>query len=105
MSDEPRAGSGAFGDFEQVAETTQAYEAELIALRLNAAGIQAELVDQTFHQEPLPSVRAFSVVRVLVPLGEAERARALLAEHAGLPEDGELAADGPGEGGDSGAAG
>lgn len=87
MSDEPQAGR--FGDFEQIAETPQLYEAELIALRLQAEGIRAEIVDQTFRQEPLPSVRAFSVVRVLVPLGDAQRARALLLEHAGLPEDGE----------------
>lgn len=105
MSAEPRAGSGTFGDFEQVAETPQAYEAELMALRLGGAGIRAELVDQTFHQEPLPSVRAFSVVRVLVPLADAARARALLGQHADLPEDGESAAGEPDDDGSTGATG
>lgn len=103
MSDEPQARSGAFGDFEQVAETTQAYEAELIVLRLQAEGILAQVVDQTFRQEPLPSVRAFSVVRVLVPVADAERARALIGGDVALPEDGESeATGGDGEPGASG---
>jgi hypothetical protein len=89
LSGAPQPDPGRFGEFEQVAEVTQVYEAELIVLRLQAEGLRAELVDQTFHQEPMPNVRAFSVVRVLVPLADAERARALLSAHAGLPEDGE----------------
>ena len=71
----------------QVAETGQPYEGELIALRLRAAGIEAKVVDQTFHQEPLPSVRSFAVVRVLVPDGEEERAREALARPADLPAE------------------
>lgn len=92
---EPATEHGRFGDFEQVAETPQIYEAEFIALRLRGEGLQAELVDQVFHQEPLPSVRALSVVRVLVPVEQAERARAVLAQGATepLPEDAELAAE------------
>jgi hypothetical protein len=71
----------------QVAETGQAYEAELIALRLRANGIDAHVVDQTFHAEPLPSVRSFAVVRVMVPAAQADEARRILATAASLPED------------------
>jgi hypothetical protein len=71
----------------QVAEAGQAYEAELIALRLRANGIDAHVVDQTFHAEPLPSVRSFAVVRVMVPAGQAAEARRILAEARPLPED------------------
>ncbi len=73
----------------QVAETGQPYEGELIALRLRAAGIDAKVVDQTFRQEPLPSVRSFAVVRVLVPEGEETHARELLARPVDLPPDAE----------------
>ena len=76
-------------DHVQVAETAQVYEAELIALRLRANGIDAHVVDQTFHQEPLPNVRSFSVVRVMVPADRAEEARRLLAHPAPLPDDAE----------------
>jgi hypothetical protein len=44
-------------------------------------------VDQTFHQEPLPNVRSFAVVRVMVPASRAEEARRILAETRPLPED------------------
>jgi len=73
----------------QVAETAQSYEAELIALRLREAGMDARVVDQTFRQEPLPSVRSFAVVRVLVPADKEEQAREVLAHPAELPEDAE----------------
>jgi len=73
----------------QVAETAQSYEAELIALRLREAGMDARVVDQTFRQEPLPSVRSFAVVRVLVPEDKEEQARAVLSERVDLPEDAE----------------
>ena len=42
--------------------------------RLRASGIEAEIVDQTFHQEPMPNVRAFAVVRVLVRMEQVEDA-------------------------------
>lgn len=74
-------------DHVQVAEAGQVYEAELMALRLRAHGIDAHVVDQTFHQEPLPNVRSFSVVRVMVPAENAEEARRILAEGRPLPED------------------
>lgn len=93
-----KAAAVRFGEFEQVAETAQFYEAELMALRLQAEGIQAEVVDQTFRQEPLPSVRAFAVVRVLVPLEHAARARELLSGHAELPTDGEAGGSEPDDG-------
>lgn len=74
-------------DHVQVAETGQAYEAELIALRLRSSGIDAHVVDQTFHAEPLPSVRSFAVVRIMVPASQADAARHVLATSAALPED------------------
>ena len=83
------SGQGSYGGWDQVAETAQLLEAELMALRLREAGIEAEVVDQTFHQEPLPNVRSFAVVRVLVPTGRAEEARRVLAEGTALPDDAE----------------
>lgn len=81
--------AGSPGGWEQVGEASQAYEAELMALRLREAGIEAQIVDQSFRQEPMPSVRSFALVRVLVPEERATEARALLAEPRGLPEDAE----------------
>lgn len=75
----------------QVVETRQAYEAELIALKLREAGIDAQVLDQSFKQEPLPNVRAFSVVRVMVPAAQEQAARQVLAEAESLPEDAEQA--------------
>ena len=80
---------GSHGGWDQVAETPQVYEAELIALRLREAGIEAEVVDQTFNQEPLPNVRSFAVVRVLVPKEQMAEARRLLDHPEPLPEDAE----------------
>lgn len=79
-----------FGDWDTAAEVSQVFEAELMALRLREAGIEARVIDQSYRQEPMPSVRALSLVRVLVPTGRAEEARRLLTERADLPEDGEL---------------
>lgn len=78
-------------DLVQVVETRQAYEAELIALKLREAGIDAQVLDQSFKQEPLPNVRAFSVVRVMVPAAQEQAARQVLAEAESLPEDAEQA--------------
>lgn len=75
----------------QVAEAAQRLEADLVSLRLREAGIDARVVDQTFHQEPLPSVRSFAVVRVLVPEDKEEPARRVLSQPAELPEDAEMA--------------
>ena len=82
-------GHGSHGGWDQVAETAQIFEAELMALRLREAGIEAEVVDQTFNQEPLPNVRSFSVVRVLVPKESAAEARRIIDHPEPLPEDGE----------------
>jgi hypothetical protein len=90
MADEPlESTGGSHGGWDQVAETAQIFEAELMALRLRESGIEAEVVDQTFHQEPLPNVRSFSVVRVLVPREKVDEARSILAHPEPLPEDGE----------------
>ena len=76
----------------------QAYEAEFIALRLRDAGIPTQVLDQSYRQEPLPSVRAFALVSVLVPAERAEEAKRVLAEGLALPEGAEDAdpADGLG---------
>jgi putative signal transducing protein len=76
-------------DLVQIIETRQLYEAELIALKLREAGVEARVLDQSFRQEPLPNVRSFSVVRVMVPAAQEEAARTALAETSRLPEDGE----------------
>ena len=88
-TDQPEGTTGSHGGWDQVAETSQIFEAELMALRLRESGIEAEIVDQTFHQEPLPNVRSFSVVRVLVPKDRVEEARRILDRSDPLPEDGE----------------
>ena len=89
MADAPEERGGTHGGWDQIAETSQIFEAELIALRLRDAGIEAQVVDQTFHQEPLPNVRNFSVVRVLVKKDDMARARQALADGQPLPLDGE----------------
>jgi hypothetical protein len=68
------------GDWDTVLETRQVYEAELAAGRLREAGIDARVIDQSYRQEPIPSVRAFAVVRVLAPVESAAEARRILAE-------------------------
>ena len=77
---------GSYDGWEQVAETPQVFEAELMALRLRESGIEAEVIDQSFKQEPLPNVRSFAVVRVLVPGDKAELAREVLKRSVDLPE-------------------
>lgn len=77
-------------DWVQVAEVNQVWQGELIAGRLRASGIEAEIVDQTFHQEPMPSVRAFAVVRVLVRMEQLKEAKRVLHEALELPDDAEV---------------
>ncbi len=74
------------GDFDTVLETRQVYEAEIAAGRLRQAGLDAQVVDQSYRQEPVPSVRSFAVVRVLVPVAQAAEARQILAERPEMPE-------------------
>jgi hypothetical protein len=81
------AETGSHGDWDVVLETSQLYEAELAALRLREAGLDPRVIDQSYRQEPVPMVRAFSVVRVLVKAEQAEAARRLLREPHDLPED------------------
>ena len=84
--DSPRV---SHGDWDTVLEARQIYEAELAAGRLREHGIEARVIDQSYRQEPLPSVRSFANVRVLVPVERATEARALLAERAEPPEGSE----------------
>jgi hypothetical protein len=77
------------GDWDCALETSQVYEAELAAGRLREAGIDCRIIDQSYRQEPIPSVRSFAVVRVLVPAELAAEARLVLADPSGLPEGAE----------------
>ncbi|HXB57577.1 MAG TPA: hypothetical protein VN461_22635 [Vicinamibacteria bacterium] len=86
---------GSHGGWDTVAESGQLYEAELMALRLREAGLEARVLDQSYRQEPLPSVRSFALVRVLVPVEDAAAARRVLAEGVGLPEDAEELPEAP----------
>jgi hypothetical protein len=83
MADE----SGEAQDYTTVRETREPLEAELIALKLREAGIDARVLDQSFRQEPLPSVRSFANVRVLVPSARLAEAERVLNEATELPED------------------
>jgi hypothetical protein len=78
------------GEWDAVLETNQLYEAELAALRLREAGLDARVIDQSYRQEPVPSVRALSLVRVLVPAERAGEARRVLAERVELPAETEI---------------
>ncbi len=80
------ASRSSHGDWDTVLETRQVYEAELAAGRLREAGLDARVIDQSYRQEPVPSVRSFALVRVLVPAAQAAEARKVLAEGPGLPE-------------------
>jgi hypothetical protein len=77
---------GSHGDWDVVLETSQVYEAELAALRLREAGLEARVIDQSYRQEPLPIVRSFAVVRVLVPTADSDEARRILASGPELQE-------------------
>ena len=81
-----RRGRSSHGDWDAVLETRQVYEAELAAGRLREAGLDARVIDQSYRQEPVPSVRSFSLVRVLVPAEQTAEARSVLAEGGG-PSD------------------
>ena len=74
-------------DWVEVAEVGQLWEAELIVGRLKVEGIESQIVDQTFHQEPIPKVRSFAVVHILVPAEQETRSREILAEHADVTDD------------------
>ena len=76
-------------DWDTVLETGQIYEAEMAALRLREAGLEARIIDQSYRQEPAPFVPGLARVRVLVPAERAAEARALLADRVDLPDDAE----------------
>ena len=76
-----------------MAELSHLWQAELITGRLRESGIDAQILDQTFHQEPVPQVRAFAVVRVFVPSAREEEAKRLVNEGFELSDDVELSAD------------
>jgi Putative prokaryotic signal transducing protein len=80
-------GQPSHGDWDVVLEANQLFEAELAALRLRDAGIEARVIDQSYRQEPVPLVRSFALVRVLVKAEQADEARRLLQERRELPED------------------
>ena len=80
-------------DWVQVAEVGQLWQGELIIGRLRESGIDAQILDQTFHQEPVPNVRSLAVVRVFVPKAQEGQARDLLSRGFNLREDAELVAD------------
>jgi hypothetical protein len=80
---------GHFDDWEEVASVGQAYEAELIAARLEEAGIEAQVLDQSFEQIPVNNVTDFDLIRVLVPTAEAGKARQILSVPPSIPADAE----------------
>jgi len=89
MSDEEHHGGDDLpeGDWEAVAEVGQRYTADLMAGSLQAAGIDARVVDKSFRQEPLPSVRSFAIVKVYVPAERAEDAKRRLEEAGASTDD------------------
>jgi len=90
--------SQSFGDWIQVAEVSELWQAEVMAGRLRQSGIAVQLLDQTFHQEPLPNVRAFAAVRVFVPKDQQGHAERVIAGGFELPDDVELIEDDGGGG-------
>lgn len=89
MSDEPRPDAGLpGGDWEVVAEVGRRYKADFMAGALQAAGIDARVIDKSFRQEPLPTVRSFAIVRVYVPADRLDESKRLLDDAASSPEDG-----------------
>jgi Putative prokaryotic signal transducing protein len=78
--------AGSYDDWEKVAEVRERYQADLIALRLQEAGLEAQVLDQSFEQIPLPMVPNFEVVRVLVPVAQLEEARRVLSQESIVPD-------------------
>ena len=89
MSEDQEEGQDleADGDWEVAAEVARRYEAEFMAGRLRSGGIDARVVDKSFRQEPLPSVRSFAIVRVYVPANRLDEARSILADPGPPPDD------------------
>jgi hypothetical protein len=85
---EPQAetGAGSHGGWDAVFESATAFEAELVAMRLRDAGLDAQVVDRTFTEAPMPDVSNINTVQVLVPTERAEEARAVVAQPVELEE-------------------
>jgi hypothetical protein len=79
--------------WELVAEVANRYEAELMAGRLRAAGIEARVVDKSFRQEPVPTARFLAIVRVYVTADRLDEARQLVEE--AVPPSGDAGAEEP----------
>jgi hypothetical protein len=84
MSAEEDASASPEG-WNKVAEVAHRYEADLMAGRLRESGIDALVIDKSFHQEPIPNARFLAIVRVYVPADRAEDARRIL-ENPGVSE-------------------
>jgi hypothetical protein len=84
---------GRFGDWETVADVPELYQADLIALRLEEAGIETQVLDQSAEQFTIPGVRSFARVRVLVPVDKVEQAKEALSREATVLEDAEYDPD------------
>ena len=84
------AGGGRFDDWEEIRVVRQPFEAEMITARLEDAGIEAAVVDQSFELVPLTNVSDYDLIRIVVPTSRAEDARRVLSEIAPLPEDAEV---------------
>jgi len=96
MNDDMRDDAGgSFDDWQSVAAVGQMYEAELIALQLQEAGIEAQIIDQSFEQVPLSNVSNFEKVRVVVPTARVEEAQRILSQQVALPEDADVPAGEP----------
>jgi hypothetical protein len=94
LDEEPPApeetGAGTHGGWDTVFESATTFEAELVSLRLRDAGFEAQVVDRTFTEAPMPKVSNINTVEVLVPTADVERARELLAQPVELAEDEEV---------------
>jgi hypothetical protein len=86
---------GRFGDWEQVAEVGTAWEAELIRGRILSAGLEAEIVDQSFELLPIANNSDFERMLVVVPAAQVEEARRVLSEAPPLPEDADVSGSAP----------
>jgi hypothetical protein len=88
-------GEGTHGGWDTVFETATAFEAELVAMRLRDAGFEAQVVDRTFTEAPMPKVSNINTVEVLVPTADAERAREVVAQPVELAEGEEVPGEEP----------
>jgi putative signal transducing protein len=86
---------GKFDDWEEIVVVRQPFEAEMITARLEEAGIEAAIVDQSFELVPLTHVSDYDLIRIVVPTARVEEARRVLSEIPALAEDAEVPASEP----------